>query len=229
MSVTLHAVVLSASLSTAFAYGIKARDTPTYQRMVTKTLAISLVAVLAALSKGPRLLVAALAFGAVGDAFLAWDGDIAFLGGLSNFLASHLFYIALFIQNGHGTEIALSQSPRTFIGISMIIFTPAMILVLMPKVDPFMRLPVIMYSAAILGMVLTALTMDNTRVIVGGIMFTMSDTILAAGKFLVSDASPHRAWMDYMVWILYYSGQLLIALGTLESKSGLLTNGKIYL
>ena len=42
-----------------------------------------------------------------------------------------------------------------------------------------------------------------------------SDGLLAAEKFLVAAISPHRVWMRYAVWALYYAAQLAITLGFL--------------
>jgi len=57
---------------------------PTLARSAAKTLAVAMLAVLAAMQGGPLLLVVALALSAVGDAFLSRDGDKAFLGGLAS-------------------------------------------------------------------------------------------------------------------------------------------------
>jgi uncharacterized membrane protein YhhN len=65
-------------------------------------------------------------------------------------------------------------------------------------------------------MAITALMLDSNQVILGAVMFCSSDSILAAERFLVSPTSFHRSWMRYAVWVLYYGGQLLIALGVLS-------------
>ena len=88
-------------------------------------------------------------------------------------------------------------------------------IVLLPRVGPSLRLPVLAYGVAILMMGLSALTLDNYWILAGAILFMASDTILATEKFLVSAISPHRDWMRYAVWVLYYAGQLLITLGFL--------------
>jgi uncharacterized membrane protein YhhN len=59
----------------------------------------------------------------------------------------------------------------------------------------------------------SALTMNNIWVIGGAILFMASDGLLAAEKFLAPAISPHRVWMRYAVWVLYYAAQLGITLG----------------
>ncbi len=49
----------------------------------------------------------------------------------------------------------------------------------------------------------------------GAVLFMASDGLLAAEKFLVAAISPHREWMRYAVWALYYAAQLMITLGFL--------------
>ncbi|KAH7134517.1 YhhN-like protein [Dactylonectria estremocensis] len=210
-----NTAILGLSLSSAIIYGLKARAAPSYWRMAAKSLSVALLSILVATNDGPAYLVAALAFGATGDAFLAWDSEGAFLGGLANFLASHILYIALFMQAGEGWQMILSDGFRVLVALSVVLLAPFMIVLLMPRVGQALQVPVIVYSTAILGMVLSALTMDNSQIILGAILFTLSDTILASGKFLISATSPHRSWMDYVVWGLYYSGQSLIAVGVL--------------
>ncbi|KAL2174442.1 YhhN-like protein [Thermothelomyces heterothallicus CBS 202.75] len=90
-----------------------------------------------------------------------------------------------------------------------------MITILVPRIDQGLRPPVVLYSLTILVMALTALTVDSSRVVAGSLMFSASDAILATDRFLVSQASSHRAWMQPAVWVLYYFGQLLIAVGLL--------------
>ncbi|KAF4457120.1 hypothetical protein F53441_908 [Fusarium austroafricanum] len=207
--------ILASSLGAAVLYGIKARAAPSYSRMASKTLAVSLLAILVTALEGPRYLLAALAFGSLGDAFLAWDSEAAFFGGLGSFLISHLFYIALFVEKGAG-QLVLGDQSRTAIAVSAALLGPVMLTLLIPRVGSELRLPVSLYTCAILGMVLSALTIENEKITLGAVLFTTSDTILASGKFLVSTSSSHQAWMDYAVWILYYSGQFMIMMGTLE-------------
>ncbi|WP_394887270.1 lysoplasmalogenase family protein [Mesorhizobium sp. AaZ16] len=202
------------SLAAAVVYGLILNTRETLLRSVVKTLAVALLAALAAIQGGPLLLVAALALSALGDAFLSRDGDKAFLGGLASFLAAHLAYIALFWLAGAGLE-PLSQPWRAALAVVMAAFAATMLFMLWRRVGPDLRVPVAAYAAAILGMGVSALTLDNVWLIMGAVLFMASDGLLAAEKFLVAAISLHREWMRYAVWALYYAAQLMITLGFL--------------
>jgi uncharacterized membrane protein YhhN len=202
------------SLAAAVVYGLILNTRETLLRSAVKTLAVALLAALGFVQGGPLLLIAALALSALGDAFLSRDGEKAFLGGLASFLAAHLAYIALFWLAGAGLE-PLSQPWRGALAVVMAAFAATMLFMLWRRVGPDLRLPVAAYAAAILGMGISALTLDNVWVIMGAVLFMASDGLLAAEKFLVAAISPHREWMRYAVWALYYAAQLMITLGFL--------------
>jgi uncharacterized membrane protein YhhN len=202
------------SLAAAVVYGLILNTRETLLRSAVKTLAVALLAALGFVQGGPLLLIAALALSALGDAFLSRDGEKAFLGGLASFLAAHLAYIALFWLAGAGLE-PLSQPWRAALAVVMAAFAATMLSMLWRRVGPDLRVPVAAYAAAILGMGVSALTLDNFWIIVGAVLFMASDGLLAAERFLVAAISPHREWMRYAVWALYYAAQLMITLGFL--------------
>lgn len=188
---------------------------PASVRSVVKTLAVGLLAVLAFVQHGPPLLVAALALSAAGDAFLSRDGERAFLAGLASFLAAHLLYIVLFASSGGGAALLPSDPWRTAIAVLMGLSALVMIALVLPRVAPGLRVPILAYVAAILAMGLAALTMSSLPVIVGAILFMASDGVLATERFLIAAIAPRRIPMRYAVWITYYAAQLLITLGFL--------------
>lgn len=202
------------SLVAAVIYAFTLGMQPTLARSAVKTLAVAMLAVLALLQGAPLLLVAALALSAIGDAFLSRDGETAFLGGLASFLAAHVAYVALFLRSGGGTGL-LGEPWRGAIALALAVFALAMLAALWRRVGPSLRLPVSVYVVAILAMGMSALTTSSFWVIAGAVLFMVSDGLLAAEKFLVSAISPHRAWMRFAVWALYYAAQLGIALGFL--------------
>lgn len=214
----LDKTVLAVSFASAVLYLFQVRSSPSYSRMLVKTASTALLSYLSHLLNGPQYLTGALALGSLGDAFLAWDGDLAFLCGLSSFLVAHIGYILLFLQTqpAAGFQTLLEDGWRTATAGGLMVLVPVMIAMLMPKVGKALRVPVLIYSNVICGMALTALTLENTRVIVGATMFTASDSILAADKFLVPATAGYRGLMQRAVWVLYYGGQALIALGFVE-------------
>ncbi|KAK5999254.1 hypothetical protein PT974_01646 [Cladobotryum mycophilum] len=230
----LHNALLCISIAAAVFYGFMIRERPaSSRRTVAKTLATALLSATVALRDGPPLLMTALALGAAGDAFLAWEDmlessskrkpnsnsetDTAFLYGLCSFLVSHICYASLFFQNHSGLTNFLSDLWRSTLALGILILGPVMVFVLTPRVGQHLRLPVMGYAIAILAMVLTALPLKSSRVVAGGIMFAVSDAILSADKFLLTSTSSLRVGLQYAVWVLYYSAQLLISVGVLNS------------
>jgi uncharacterized membrane protein YhhN len=201
------------SLAAAAYYLFFVERQPSLQRSVIKTLAVILLAVLSVLRDGPLLLTAALAFSALGDAFLSRPGERTFLAGLASFLAAHALYISLFAASSGGLPVP--DLWRVVLAIAMALGALGMMAVLWPLVSPRLRVPILVYAAAIFVMGLSALTMNSVMVVAGALLFMVSDGILASERFVVSAVSPHRRWMPWAVWITYYAAQLLITLGFL--------------
>lgn len=188
---------------------------PSLRRSAVKTLAVALLAMVSFVERGPLLLTAALALSAAGDAFLSRDAERAFLAGLASFLAAHVLYILLFASSGDGVGMLFSDLWRPALAVAMALLGAAMVALLLPRVEQALRLPIAIYIAAILVMGLAALTTQSLAVILGGILFMVSDGILATERFLTAGPSPLRLPMRYAVWITYYAAQLLITLGIL--------------
>ena len=180
-------------------------------RSAIKTASILLLAMLSAVRGGPFLLTAGLLLSSLGDAFLSRNGERAFMGGLASFLVAHLCYITLFSLAGGGYGLILVDLWRMVVAGFML----AMMVVLLPRVGPSLRGPVLAYGLAILMMGLSALTLDNYWILAGAILFMASDAILAAERFLTSGVSPNRLAMRIAVWMAYYAAQLTITLGVL--------------
>ncbi|KAK1751788.1 YhhN-like protein [Echria macrotheca] len=223
---SLETIILTLSLATSLSYTLTHRHPPgSPLRIATKTASTTLLAIHAHLHpSSPSLLSYALSLSSLGDFLLALpDSDTTFTLGLSSFLAAHILYIRLFSSSAHsGLQSALAHvflsddntwkpATATVLGLFMI----GMVVVLMPRLPRDLRIPVLVYSVAIYGMSVTALGLgdDKSKVVVGALMFTASDAILAMDRFLVDGTSSHKRWMGYAVWVLYYSGQVLITLG----------------
>jgi len=201
------------SVAAAVMYGIIVNTRPTLARSVVKTLAVALLAVLVVVESGPLPLFAALALSAAGDAFLSREDDRAFLAGLASFLAAHLAYIALFMIAGGGAGLVLAETWRFCVAVVIGVSALVMVVLLLRRVKPAMRLPILVYVAGITVMGLAALTTGSPFIIGGAILFMASDSLLAAERFLVSAISPWRSAMRLFVWVLYYAAQLLIVIG----------------
>ncbi|PBC06183.1 lysoplasmalogenase family protein [Mesorhizobium sp. WSM3860] len=203
------------SIAAAAIYVFALELSPRLARSAAKTLAVALLAALAVMQGGPPLLVAALALSAAGDAFLSQDGEKAFLGGLASFLAAHVAYVALLLNAGGGIGLLTAESWRGAIALALAVFVIVMVGALWRRVGPALRVPVAVYAGAILAMGVSALTTFLPWVIAGAVLFIISDGLLAAERFPLAAISPHRLWMRYAVWVLYYTAQLGITLGFL--------------
>jgi len=186
---------------------------PSLRRTFAKTAAVALLAVLAFLEGGPLLLILALVLCAAGDAFLAQDGERAFLAGLASFLAGHVAFIALFATLGDAAAITGTWW-RIALAAAVVVFGAAMARLLLARVGGSMRVPVAAYLSVILVMGVSSLATAPV-LIVAALLFITSDTILAAQKFLLPPASAYHDWAGPSVWILYYLAQLGFTLGLL--------------
>jgi len=204
------------SCAAALLYGTMAAAPPRFTTSIVKTLAVGLLAVLAAMQGGHWLLVLALGLSAAGDLFLSREGEGAFLAGLVSFLAAHVAYISLFVVIGSGYKILFAAPWRGALALCLVVFGLGIFAMLYRRVGPYLRLPIAAYVAAIVAMGILALTLDAPMVIAGALPFIASDTLLAAEKFLLPAISPHRVWMKYALWALYYLGQLSITLGLIR-------------
>lgn len=213
----LGSILLAASIASSVTNLYFVRANPSLPRTATKTLATALLAAVVADHQGPSILALALLLGSIGDALLAWsDDDTVFLGGLSSFLCAHVLYTNLFLREGGGLPQIQADTWRQWMAAVMLLAGPVFNVLLFSNTGPTLRVPVLVYSAVILGMYLSALTLDNVGLISAALLFTLSDMVLATERFLLAKASYHRAWMQYAVWVLYYTGQLLIALSLVE-------------
>ncbi|RDA95583.1 hypothetical protein CP533_1261 [Ophiocordyceps camponoti-saundersi (nom. inval.)] len=211
----LEITLLLSSLTSALAYGLVVRAAPSHSRMACKTASTALLSCLAAARASSSPLIAALALSSAGDAFLAWSGEDAFLRGLGSFLVAHVLYCVVLWRSG---DIGIRADDddhgwRRLVAAFALVAAPAMSFALVPRVGPALRLPIVLYCSAILFMLLGAVTVRGWQVATGAVLFASSDSLLAADQFLLDSKSRHRAWMQYAVWALYYSGQLLILTG----------------
>ena len=144
----------------------------------------------------------ALALGGAGDVALLGSNQTAFIAGLGCFLGGHVAWI-----------IALRQRP----GRGRLRARPALAaphLVTFGTVNAYLwkrtgqdRIPVIVYSTALLAMSLAALDSGSPRTAAGGALFLASDTLLALEKF----GGLHLPAHEGLVMATYTSAQALLA------------------
>lgn len=203
------------SVVAAVLYTYMQASAPSWRRLVAKTAPVLLLAVLCFAEGGPWMLAAALLASAAGDAALAQDGERPFLAGLAAFLVAHLLYVGLFLGRWRGGEALLADPWRPAAAMALLIFCAIVLRRLLPALPHGLRLPVIVYVAAISAMGLAAFGVPGVGVAAGAALFVASDATLAVRHFLLAPDSPHRAWTGPAVWVLYYAAQLLLTLSFL--------------
>ncbi len=190
--------VIFAALATADAVLAAAgRDR---QRWITKPLLVPVL-----MPGRGRATQRALALGWAGDIALLGSGDAAFQAGLVSFLASHLAWIsALRRQPGGGR---LRANP----GLAVPPLAAAV------TVNAYLwsrtgahRVPVLLYSAALAAMTLTALDQRSPAAGAGGLLFLASDSLLALSKF----GGIELPVGDALVMATYAAAQALLAAST---------------
>jgi uncharacterized membrane protein YhhN len=144
----------------------------------------------------------ALALGGAGDVALLGRSQTAFTAGLACFLAGHVAWIMALRQRPGGGRLRA----RPALAAPHLAAFGAMNAYLWRRTGKD-RLPVIVYSAALLAMSLTALDSGSTRTAAGGALFLASDTLLALGKFGGLQLPAHEG----LVMVTYTSAQALLA------------------
>lgn len=144
----------------------------------------------------------ALALGAAGDVALLGHSDAAFMAGLGSFLAGHVAWMAALRQRVGGGWLrerpwAAAPYVGAFVGLNAYLWSRT-------GRD---RLPVLVYSTALLGTALAALDTGDPRTAAGGALFLTSDTLLALEKFAGVQLPAHEGW----VMATYTSAQALLA------------------
>ncbi len=190
-------------------------------RMVTKTLlmpALGMATHRAAAGRTSGLVrgvQVGQAFSWAGDVALQFRGDRNFLIGLGSFFAAHSAYIATFVS-ARDPEARLTAPGDVAAALTWAIAGPALA-VAASRQNRALSVPVAAYAAVLTAMFATSTTLDRSipaparhRIVAGTALFLLSDTLLAAAKFLRPASSP--VWGS-AVMATYTAGQFLIADG----------------
>ncbi|WP_368660068.1 lysoplasmalogenase [Aquimarina sp. TRL1] len=160
-----------------------------------------------------KQMVLALVFSLLGDVFLLFDAysNLYFLAGLFSFLCAHLSYIFIFWKKR-------GRKKKQYFLILMTLYGVGLYSFLFPYLEE-MRYPVLVYTLVILMMGLTAYHRRNEafisykKVMIGVILFIISDSILAVRLFVVD-----FFMADYLVMITYALAQFFIIFGILAQE-----------
>lgn len=180
-------------------------------RYLTKSLIIpSLILYFISISpriKSFRFFIVALVFAWLGDVFLLFSGKDFFLLGLGSFLIMQILYSVIFYKNRKIKKSKLSLSI-----LLLALFSIGFNYYLYPFTTEI-RIPVIVYSAAIAVMALTGINRDNnlagySHIFIGVLLFVISDTILAFNSF-----GPGLWKGGFLVMLTYILAQYCIVEG----------------
>lgn len=160
-----------------------------------------------------RYLLLALLFSLAGDLFLLFDkeGSSNFIYGLLSFLLAHLFYILLFI---YSRKKQMLKGWNPLVAIILLIYVASFFYLLSPKLGS-LKIPVLIYALVLGAMLLCAWHAFDRKhrivrqlVLLGAVLFVLSDSLLAINKFY--HAFPYSG---IAVMTTYALAQLLITIG----------------
>jgi len=196
------------SVVSSFVYLVTQPWQPYPGSFIVKGMSVGPLALLAFVAGSPMLGLA-LALSTLGDILLDLDPQRLFVFGLGSFLVAHVVYIFLFVRNRRRTITV--GAARVLLAVLVLLYSIAVSAWLLPSLGGLI-VPVAIYMCAITAMVVSAILarFQNPWIVVGAILFLISDSLLAVNKF--KTPVPYR---DFLVWSTYYAGQYAIATGFL--------------
>lgn len=154
--------------------------------------------------KKQRFFVIGLIFSAGGDVILAIEQGRYFVFGLGSFLIAHLFYLAYLLPcRFHKSKIPLLLMYTMYGG--------AMMLILLPNLGELL-IPVVLYMLVLMAMGIAAVISNKTNhwLIIGGISFVLSDSLIGFNKFVAAIPYSHL-----FIMVTYYFAQFALLTGAL--------------
>jgi len=171
-------------------------------------------------------LFAGLIFSIAGDTFLMFVENSKgfehfFLLGLGSFLITHLCYLKGFLSLSKAKGW-LRERPWHLI--FFLVYLIGNCIFLWPDLPGDLRIPVVVYSSAIIAMTAAALNLKGlipdaafTLLMSGILLFVCSDSIIALNKFKSSQLSLPLPRL--LIMVTYLTGQYLIVIGSLKISS----------
>jgi uncharacterized membrane protein YhhN len=174
--------------------------------LVTKPLLCGLLlgwAWLACDRRPPRLLMAGLVAALAGDELLGPSGSAWFIAGMGAFLVMQVCYILGFLRLG-AVEGFRRRRP---VPVAWALLWLVLQVVLGPMLGE-LRIPIAVYSAALVTMAACAVATGHPRIGVGGVLFLVSDLLIGLGAADVDVPAS-----GFLVMSTYAAAQLLIVTG----------------
>jgi uncharacterized membrane protein YhhN len=151
-------------------------------------------------TKRDKYFLIGLFFSVLGDFFLDYDPINWFIFGLGAFLAAHLCYIK--------SLMPITKS-RIAIVVIYVLYGVAVFLLISAGLGELF-LPVLFYMSVLLIMAITTLVSEHTNVwlVIGGLSFVLSDSLLGIDKFYLP--IPHAT---SLIMVSYYFAQYALVNG----------------
>lgn len=185
-------------------------------RTILKTASVAILAVISILSGAPIWLSLALFACALGDYYISLADETAFLKGVSAFAIGHLFYIILFITDPLSNLSQITDPPQMAM-LSLLIFVSVIMLIWVWQGAGELRYAIAGYTVIITVMGIMAASLpwqeNYNTVILGVILFILSDLVLSAELFILSKEGGPRIFTPMIVWAFYWFAQILITAG----------------
>lgn len=182
-------------------------------RFFTKTLLVPLLILICLLETKPlshsktqplnHLFLTGLIFSFFGDLFLLFNWG--FLPGLGSFLLAHFFYIFCF------TKLTVRKH-LPILAAGLLVYVTVLIFYLFPYLKE-MKIPVIIYGVVIAAMLYFAVRTTNKNLILGAVLFVISDSVLAINLFV-----KETTVLSMIVMITYISAQWFLVKGLLSNS-----------
>lgn len=155
-------------------------------------------------SKTSRLFLCGLIFSMFGDIFLDVNREELFIWGLGAFFIAHIFYIFSLLPFKRKSLKAVSIYA---------LYGIAMCAVLASSLGDLL-VPVIVYMAILLFMAISTIisTNSNQWLILGGLSFVISDSLIGINKFIVDIPSS-----AVFIMFFYYAAQYCLVTGMIKS------------
>jgi len=186
--------------------------------LVPLLLAWLLVARRGRLTTPLRWLAVGLVFAWLGDLLLMLDGDLEFMAGIGAFLVMQVCYIVAFTRiPGPGFVRAWKITLVPYVAIWIVVN------VLVSAGVGSLRIPVLIYSAVLVAMAVSALDLvlrvprsPGWRVAWGALLFLVSDGLIALTEFGPLSGTPT---LSAVIMATYVSAQLMIVTGLAECEN----------
>lgn len=164
--------------------------------------------------KTKLIVLLALIFSLLGDILLMFvtNNTLFFTLGLASFLLAHIMYILVF------KRIFLYKKSTLLVALLLLIYAYYLYTLLLPNLEDLL-IPVILYMLVILCMALFAFARNPVNkisyyfVLIGAILFLISDSILSLNKFYKPLFYP-----DITIMLSYALAQYFIVFGILKQR-----------